>query len=410
MVKCLDTCALLDLMEDAFNEPFSISSVTLEEIENIKTSDRKDATVKYKARKIIKLLEKNEGKYTVICYQDNFDKTLKKLHLLPTNDNRIMSTFAATYGAKDVDFVTSDAACRAIGREIFKFKHARKPVLEVHDDYKGYRVISMSETQMASLYEGNYNLLGMDLLENEYIIVKDLQGNIVDKFKFSEGELKTLEYRKFNSSYFGKVSAFKGDIYQQLAMDSMLNNKVTLIGGPAGTGKTYLSFGYLFDLLEKGAIDRIVVFCNPVVARNAAKLGFYPGTVTEKLLATQVGAVLSSKLGGRACVEKMVADETLVLVPAGDARGYETPAGSGVYIMESQNLDTTLLKMILQRIGEDCVTIIDGDKDTQTDLDAYSNDNGMKRVIEVFKGHKEYGQVMLQNIYRSKIASLADKM
>jgi phosphate starvation-inducible protein PhoH len=53
-----------------------------------------------------------------------------------------------------------------------------------------------------------------------------------------------------------------------------------------------------------------------------------------------------------------------VLVPAGDARGYEVPAYSGVYILESQNLDIVLLKMLLQRIGNNCITIVDGDRKT----------------------------------------------
>ena len=61
------------------------------------------------------------------------------------------------------------------------------------------------------------------------------------------------------------------------AMDSLSKNEITLLGGPPGSGKTFLALGYFFSLLEKGKIDRIVVFCNPVVARNAAKLGYYPG-------------------------------------------------------------------------------------------------------------------------------------
>jgi phosphate starvation-inducible protein PhoH len=59
-----------------------------------------------------------------------------------------------------------------------------------------------------------------------------------------------------------------------------------MVSGRAGSGKTFLSLAYLFSLLAKGKIDRIVIFCNPVVAKDAAKLGFYPGTVLEKLLST----------------------------------------------------------------------------------------------------------------------------
>ena len=139
----------------------------------------------------------------------------------------------------------------------------------------------------------------------------------------------------------------KGDNYQLLAADSLCNNQITMLCGKPGSGKTYLAFGYLFSQLEKHQIDRIVVFCNPVVAKNAAKLGFYPGTVLEKLMSSQVGAVLSSKLGDSFEVERLVTEGRLVLIPAGDARGYEVPARSGVYIMESQNLTCDLLRMLL---------------------------------------------------------------
>jgi phosphate starvation-inducible protein PhoH len=120
-----------------------------------------------------------------------------------------------------------------------------------------------------------------------------------------------------------------------------------MLCGKPGSGKTYLAFGYLFYALEKHLIDRIVVFCNPVVAKDAAKLGFYPGTKLEKLMESQVGAILSSKLGDSSEVERLVAENKLLLVPAGDARGYEVPANSGVYIMESQNLTCDLLRMLL---------------------------------------------------------------
>jgi phosphate starvation-inducible protein PhoH len=61
---------------------------------------------------------------------------------------------------------------------------------------------------------------------------------------------------------FGKIKA--KDVYQKIAMDSMLHNTLTVVRGPAGTGKSLLSLGYLFDRLEKGKIDRIIIFCNTV--------------------------------------------------------------------------------------------------------------------------------------------------
>ena len=59
-----------------------------------------------------------------------------------------------------------------------------------------------------------------------------------------------------------------------------------MVCGKPGSGKSLLALSFLFSLLEDEEIDRIVIFCNPVVAKNAAKLGFYPGTVEEKLLSS----------------------------------------------------------------------------------------------------------------------------
>ncbi|MBP3801384.1 MAG: PhoH family protein [Clostridia bacterium] len=140
---------------------------------------------------------------------------------------------------------------------------------------------------------------------------------------------------------------------------------MNLIHGKAGTGKTYLSLGYLFSLLDKGQIDKIIIFCNTIATKNSAKLGFYPGSRDEKLLDSQIGNLLASKLGSRFEVERLIEEEKLVLLPFSDIRGYDTSGmNAGIYISEAQNLDITLMKLGLERIGSDCICIIDGDMDT----------------------------------------------
>lgn len=78
--------------------------------------------------------------------------------------------------------------------------------------------------------------------------------------------------------------------------------------------------------------------------------------------------------------------------------------------MEAQNYDTVLMRMLLQRIGNDCQVILDGDRFEQTDLDIYENDNGMRKVSEVFRGEKIFGQVDLVKIERDEIARIAERM
>ena len=108
----------------------------------------------------------------------------------------------------------------------------------------------------------------------------------------------------------------------------------------------------------------------------------------------------------------MINDEELILLPMSDIRGYDTSGmRAGIYISEAQNLDIDLMKLALQRIGNDSICIIDGDCKTQVDDVAFSgNKNGMRRVSKVFRGHDIYGEINLKNIHRSKIAEIAEQM
>lgn len=84
---------------------------------------------------------------------------------------------------------------------------------------------------------------------------------------------------------------------------------------------------------------------------------------------------------------------------------------AGIYISEAQNMTIDLMKLALQRIGEDCICIIDGDDQCQVDDVQYANgNNGMKRASKVFRGSPIYGEVELQTIHRSEIGRMADLM
>ena len=111
-------------------------------------------------------------------------------------------------------------------------------------------------------------------------------------------------------------------------------------------------------------------------------------------------------------VEKLIQDGYLVLLPISDCRGYDTSGmNAGVYITEAQNLDIELMRLVLQRVGDDSFVILDGDFKAQVDSMLYEGKrNGMRRVSEVFRGTDIYGEVCLDNIYRSKIAKIADKL
>ena len=250
------------------------------------------------------------------------------------------------------------------------------------------------------------------MLVNQYLILKNNKNEIIDCLKWSGNEYENLKFPNIKSSYFGSIKPYNGDIYQKMVLNSLSSNQVTMIKGSAGTGKSYLAIGYLMWLLEKRKIEKIIVFCNTIATINSAKLGYYPGTKDEKLIDSSIGNMLSAKLGDAFGLEQMISQGKIQLLPLSDIRGFDTNGMcAGVYITEAQNMDVSLMKLALQRIGEDSICIIDGDYNTQCDMPQYEgSNNGMRRMSKIFRGQDFYGEIELKNIYRSKIALIADKM
>ena len=400
-----DTCSLLKELDKVFLTNFAISNISLIELENIKTSTTKDEETKYRARKVLHLLEKYEDKFTLIIFKDNF-LTRKFKDYEVNNDLKIISCAVYLNKTTPITFITADLACKHIAN---CFLTTRYIVDEIVEDYSGYTIVKCdTEDKMNNFYtslneEKNY-------YTNEYIFVENQDKEIIDKYIYKDKHLTQLVYPCFTSKQFGKIKP--KDAYQWAAMDSMMRNKLTLLRGPAGSGKSYLALGYLFDQLEKGKIDKIIIFCNPVATKDACKFGFLPGTAEEKILGSQIGSFLVSKIGARDQVERLIENEQLILLPVADCRGYDTTGmRAGIYMTEAQNTTIDMMKLMLQRIGADSVCIIEGDDRAQVDMSAYSGaNNGIRRLSEVFRGDDNYGEITLQKCYRSHIAELAEKM
>ena len=413
MIKFYDTCALLNLQEDIFknnDDNIWISNITLKELEQIKNSATRDEAIKYEARKLSQLLYKNWDKCIIKMYDINFDKIIIDHNLEINNDSKIIiSAWDIKENEKEIEFITSDLNCymTAISIGLKSIYLDEIPI----DNYTGYKIIKMDNDELNNFYniylptkQNKY-----ELLTNQYLLIQ-YEDTIADKYKWAGDHYEKVNYTKTVSKMFGKINP--KDDYQQAVLDSLATNKITMLRGSAGTGKTLLSFGYMFQQLEKGEIDKIIVFCNTVATKGSAKLGFYPGSRTEKLLDSQIGNLLSSKLGDRIMVEKLIEEGRLVLLPMSDIRGYDTTdMNAAIYISEAQNLDIELMRLALQRIGEDSICILDGDFSHQVDMSLYAGShNGMRRVSEVFRGQDFYGEVELKNIYRSKIAKQAELM
>lgn len=412
--KFYDTSSLLVMGSELFNNRFAISSITLEELELIKVSANKDSDIKYAARQLLNQLYHNIDKYDVINYQPEMLEPLQKVGLyLDNNDMRILACatyYDIKYHPDEVVFVTNDMSLFILSNLIFGNDSIEMVGYDQEPEYTGYMEKILSDDELSYFYSNqNINIYNLNI--GQYLIICDKNHKPIDTVVWTGMSHRHLKYGVFSSRLFGDIKPMRGDIYQACAVDSLLQNQVTMLKGVPGSGKTTLALGYLFSKLEKGQINKIVIFCNTVATRNSARLGFYPGTRDEKLLDSQIGNLLISKLGSRMEVEALIDNEQLILLPLSDIRGYETPDNSGVYISEAQNLDIDMMQLALTRIGENSICIIDGDDKTQVDSPAYAGiHNGMKRVSKVFRNTDIYGEIELRYVHRSKVADLARKL
>lgn len=406
----------------AFNNPevleqydVVIPSHINREIEHLELTRKSDRTLQWQIRRFKRLVDEMDNDFFDLKdYKFTLDNDLDPQY----TDNILLQV------AKDNGFgmITNDRLLRQ------KCKQFGIPVVKVETstfvEHKGYKESFILPQELNEIYQ-NLDKNTYDLIVNEYIVLyndantEELE--ILEALKWDGNSLIALPRNKkgkldlsFKSERFGDFTPY--DAQQMMAVDSILSNQLTVIRGRAGSGKSKIALETAWHLIEKGerstkyGADKLVIFVNPTPAKDSQELGFYKGTRLEKLMQS-IGTMLKSKFGDETEILRLIQDGVLDILPIVDIRGYETgDTRTILWIVESQNMTSDLMKLALQRVSDNCKVIIDGDYDQQVDKDAYAVNNGMKRVSEVFRGEDVYGEIELQTIYRSRIALLADAM
>lgn len=405
-----DTSSLLKINIEDLKCPFVISGVTIKELENIKTSNNKSEDIKYRARIIAKFLKDNEGEYTIVVPKTNsYSAKLDSMGLDVTNDNLILCSALEYQNCNEgIEFYTEDILLRHIANVYFNFKVntiADKPL----DIYKGFKVVYPSESEMAYFYE-NLNANIFECQTNEYLVLKDNKNEIIDLKKWNGSKYVGIFNKNIKTTHFGDKIKPK-DEFQKFAIDSIMSNVITILSGHAGSGKSLISLMVAMHLVETGKYDRLIILNNPTKARGATDLGFYSGSMQEKLLQNSIGNVLNTKFGDRFAVDVLLNQDKIRLISMADCRGMEVRENEILYITEAQNTTSELIKLCLSRACTGSKIIIEGDYDSQVDSYAYEGKyNGMRRAIDVLKGSGLFGCVNLQNVWRSDLAKLVDKI
>ena len=135
--------------------------------------------------------------------------------------------------------------------------------------------------------------------------------------------------------------------------------------GPAGTGKTYLAVAHAAQLLERGAVEKIIL-SRPAVEAGE-RLGFLPGDMKEKVdpyLRPLYDALYDMIPADK--VDRAITAGVIEIAPLAFMRG-RTLANAAIILDEAQNTTSMQMKMFLTRLGENARMIVTGDP-SQIDL------------------------------------------
>lgn len=272
--------------------------------------------------------------------------------------------------------------------------------------YRGYIVKVLSDEELAAFYENiGTNIFNLNV--NEYIIIKRNNGELVNIYKWNSEYYETVLVKPIKSKLLGTLKPL--DDIQKCALDSIISNDITALYGRAGSGKTTLPLSYIVQGLEKGTFRKCYIIYSYEPLKGARTLGYEKGDhVTKLLYSASIGNILSSKFGDIQQVEYMIDRGSIEIIPTANIRGVQFESDSCVLVTEAQNLDIYTLKTIVQRCKEGCKQIYEGDIIEQKDVNI--ENLGIKRLIEVFKGHPKFGCIKLKNNYRGELTELADMM
>lgn len=340
-------------------------------------------------------------------------------HLDPAvADHRILA--AALGHPGHVTLVSNDTALRlkaaTLGLRATEHTSARTGTVAPHRT--GYHTLPLSPAAItalksrrpvpiADLPRADRQLLA-DVMDNEFVLVA---GTAFSARRRGPALVKVSHHTRV----WGLGARNKE---QHLALDLLTDPDValTVLRGPAGSGKTILAIAAGLDaVLEKGTHDRLLVL-RPMIAVAHQDLGFLPGDVAEKTqpwFAPVVDTLLALQTDPQAtyasCAQMLtewINAAKVELAPITFLRG-RSLRRTWIVIDEVQNLEASAMRTVISRVGEGSKLVVTGD-DGQIDQPFVSALTcGLNATVDAFAGLDLFGHVYLPRGERSRLADLA---
>lgn len=392
MKKFYDTSSVLEGYSDLHN--VIIATVTLEELENIKTSRTRDDEIKFKARKAVKNIIKHNVQ---VVFNEEYG--VDSLGL--SNDEVIIATCAEMSKGllEPVQFYSEDLLCRLIAERKYGLTATSLENTE-KQFYSGYILIEGNTEEINTKYE---TLDTSALYTNEYVIFHDTDLDEWKEMRFDGESLVGLKLPSFKKNGFNAPIKAKNSL-QRCALDALNNSNITTVAilGTAGSGKSFLAMQMGLYLMQstKNQIERIVAVRE--ASGEGKEIGFLKGDFEDKtkLFFKPLEQQLEAK---DYQLQQMVTQGKLGMIIPFYAKGL-TWDNTYVECTEAEDFSTHQIKLIGTRVGQNSKIVFEGDY-KQSNINK-SITNPLIEMCEELKGNPNFACIVLDEDVRSETSKM----
>lgn len=195
---------------------------------------------------------------------------------------------------------------------------------------------------------------------------------------------------------------FSLDENQKPVANFLRSNEISVLIGPAGTGKDFIQMHYALTGLLNKTFEKLII-SKPAVEAGAS-IGFLPGEDSDKLAPYKRSFIESiAKLVGKERVGDVMSKT--IFEHVGFIRGNTFPENSIVILSEAQNLTLHQIITFVTRSPESTPILINGDLD-QIDIKG----SGLEAFLKIIAPIEDFEVMELGDEHQKRRAKIVELM
>ncbi len=433
----IDTSVFLSDADALFSFANNDVFVPLKVLEEVDKHKKRQDSVGFNARKIIKHLDAlrekgslvkgvrlEQGKGIVKVVDHDFDGIPRNTLDLEVPDHMILSSALRVqkdWEKRKTIVMSRDINMRVIANSL-GLESDDYVTTKVIDDadklYDGFEEILVDDQIIDHFYAGEEITLdeeqGVQLYPNQFLMLQSSANpkkTALCRFVAPHLPLKPTP-QKWSELSWGIKPRNKE---QGFAYDLLFDDDIPLVTliGKAGSGKTLMAIAAGMEQtlgIQNNKYKKIVV--SRPVQPLGKDIGFLPGSMHEKMLPwlMPIQDNLQNIMGSDRTMLKSYLEKGQIEIEALTYIRGRSISNAFIIIDEAQNLTAHEVKTIVTRIGENSKIVLTGDIEQIDNIYTNETSNGLAFAVEKFKKHDISGHVTFKRGERSKLATLAAKI